>query len=119
MPNPEASKFSVPSIPFFRISTSTTTLQPGRILQLQTLLESLQTMITQQTIPSILISAASVLRPQFTMPEFPFPYFPFNVVAGDVLSQSNLPLTQTQTIHDLVNQSLAQMTLSTCVLNGG
>lgn len=76
-------------------------------------------MLSQQTIPSIPMSVASISRPQFTMPQFLSPSFPSNVATRDFLSQRNSPIQQTQTINDLVNQTLAQMTLSTYVPNGG
>lgn len=67
-------------------------------------------MLVQQRDPSIPAAKASAPQPQFAKPQFPSPLFSSNIVFGEVSSQRESPVPQTQTIHDFVNQTLAQMT---------
>lgn len=66
-----------------------------QILQLQTLLASLQAMLVQQSNSYIPVTTTSAPRPKFTMPQFPSPLFPSNIAFREIPSQRKSPIPQT------------------------
>lgn len=88
------------------MGATTTNLQLDQILQLQTLLASLQTMVAQQFVPLVHPAEASALRPQFMMSNFPSLSFPSNMVFEDGTFCREFPIAVQTSMHDLVNQTL-------------
>lgn len=75
IPSTQIQGSSVPYVQSSGTSTTSPTLQSEYILQLQTLLASLQAILAQLSILAAPVVNASISHLQFTVPQFPSPSF--------------------------------------------